>query len=105
MMTNDTTREAAARQNLTPQARSLLDYLKRTGSVTQREALLDLQIQSLTKRISELRKGFVIVSDQRTHKTTQQRYVRYFYKGVKPEAKKSDVSLPAAGDAYEDVAG
>lgn len=84
MKTSNIAREIAARESLTPQARQLLDYLRRTGSVTQREALLDLQIQSLTKRISELRNWFLIVSDPRTHKTTGQRYVRYFFKGLKP---------------------
>ena len=68
---------------LTPQAKQLLDYIQRMGSVTQREALLDLSVQSLTKRISELRKHCVIQSDFRVHKTTKQRYARYFYKGLK----------------------
>lgn len=85
-----------ARAQLSPQALDLLTYLQRTGSITQREALLDLQVQSLTKRISELRKHYVIVSDHRKHKTTAQRYVRYFYKGLKPAQK---------GAADEDVAG
>lgn len=74
--------ERHARDILTPQAVTLLNYMQRTGSVTQRDALLDLSIQSLTKRISELRGHFEIVSDARVHKTTGQRYVRYFYKGV-----------------------
>lgn len=70
--------------DLTPQARSLFLHLNAHGSVTQREAMIDLGVQSLTKRISELRKHFVIVSDIRIHKTTQQRYCRYFLKGAKP---------------------
>lgn len=74
----------AYRQALSPQARTLLDHLLVHGSVTQREALIDLGVQSLTKRISELRAHFTIVSDHRKHKTTEQRYVRYFYKGIKP---------------------
>lgn len=78
-----TPEERRARDSLTPQAVALLNYMQRTGSVTQRDALLDLSIQSLTKRISELRGHFEIVSDARVHKTTGQRYVRYFYKGVR----------------------
>lgn len=69
---------------LTPQARSLFAHLNVHRSVTQREAMIELGVQSLTKRISELRKHFVIVSDIRVHKTTQQRYCRYFLKGLKP---------------------
>jgi hypothetical protein len=56
----------------------ILHHLRRTGSITQREALIDYSIQSLTKRISELRTmGFKIRSEQRLHPTTGQRYVRY----------------------------
>ena len=33
----------------------ILNHMKRTGSITQREALIDYSVQSLTKRISELR--------------------------------------------------
>jgi DNA-binding winged helix-turn-helix (wHTH) protein len=65
---------------LTPQAFALLSHMLKHGSVTQREALMDLSVQSLTKRISELRKYFRIVTDRRVHKTTEQRYVRYFLK-------------------------
>ena len=74
----------AVMNDLTPQARSLFLHLNAHGSVTQREAMIDLGVQSLTKRISELRRHFVIVSDIRVHKTTQQRYCRYFLKGAKP---------------------
>lgn len=56
----------------------ILDHLRRTGSITQREALLDYSVQSLTKRISELRaRGYKIKSEKRQHPTTGQRYVRY----------------------------
>lgn len=88
---------------LTPQAASLLKYIQAHGSVTQREALLDLSIQSLTKRIHELRRHFVIVSDHRVHKTTQQRYVRYFYKGPKPQNQVKQAlaaGMPSQESAY-----
>ncbi len=56
----------------------ILTHMIRTGSITQREAMLDYSIQSLTKRISELRsRGYKIVSEKRQHPTTGQRYVRY----------------------------
>ena len=70
-------------QAISPQARLLVNHMVLHGSVTQREALMDMSIQSLTKRISELRTHFDIVADRRKHKTSGQRYVRYFYKGVK----------------------
>lgn len=56
----------------------ILNHLLRTGSITQREALLDYSIQSITKRISELReRGYKIKSEKKQHPTTGQRYVRY----------------------------
>ena len=56
----------------------ILNHMKRTGSITQREALIDYSIQSLTKRISELRyMGVQITSEKRHHPITGQRYVRY----------------------------
>jgi hypothetical protein len=56
----------------------ILNHLRKTGSITQREAMIDYSIQSLTKRISELRDlGHNIVSVFRKHPTTGQRYARY----------------------------
>ena len=56
----------------------ILDHISKTGSISQREALMDYSIQSLTKRISELRDmGFNIVREFHKHPTTGQRYVRY----------------------------
>lgn len=94
--------------DLTPQAVGLLKHMVFHGSVTQREALLDLGVQSLTKRVSELRKHFVIVSDRRVHKTTEQRYVRYFYKGLKPVKQVADAvarPMPSEESGYEAVQG
>lgn len=57
----------------------LLMHLKRTGSITQREAILDYSIQCLPKRIQELRdSGVKIRTEKRKHPTTGQRYARYF---------------------------
>jgi hypothetical protein len=57
---------------------TILDHMKRTGSITMREAMLDYSIQSLTKRISELRKaGYKIETEHKHHPTTGQRYARY----------------------------
>lgn len=57
----------------------LLAHFKKAGSITVREALVEYSIQSLTKRIQELRQeGHNIVSVPRRHPVTGQRYVRYF---------------------------
>lgn len=56
----------------------IIEHMKRTGSITMREALIDYSIQSLTKRIQELRSlGWKIKSVAKTHPTTGQRYTRY----------------------------
>jgi len=56
----------------------ILSHLKRTKSISQREALIDYSIQSLTKRISELRElGYRIKTVHKKHPVTGQRYARY----------------------------
>lgn len=53
-------------------------HLKRAGSISQREALVDYSVQSLTKRISELRGfGVHIITQYKKHPVTGQRYARY----------------------------
>jgi biotin operon repressor len=60
------------------QNQTVLAHLRRAGSITQREALLDHSIQCLTKRIQELRNmGYRIVTRVRNHPLTNQRYARY----------------------------
>lgn len=64
----------------------ILDHMKRTGSITMREALIDYSVQSLTKRIQELRSaGYKIESVKKLHPTTGQRYTRYVLKAKKPQ--------------------
>jgi Helix-turn-helix domain len=62
----------------------IIDHLKRTGSITMREGLLDYGIQCLTKRIQELREaGWKIDTVQKHHPTTGQRYARYVLRSKK----------------------
>jgi len=63
---------------LTPQAHTVLTHIKKAGSISQREAIVDHSIQSLTRRITELRDaGFNIKGEQKAHPVTGQRYMRY----------------------------
>ena len=39
-------------RSLTPQAQTVLKHLNEAGTITQREALLDHSVQSLTRRIT-----------------------------------------------------
>ena len=56
----------------------IIAHLKKAGSITVREAMIDYSIQSLTKRVQELREmGYPIVSTVKHHPVTQQKYTRY----------------------------
>ena len=56
----------------------ILKHLNKAGSITVREAIVEYSIQSLTKRIQELREyGNSIVSHVKYHPITGQKYVRY----------------------------
>lgn len=56
----------------------IMKHLKKAGSITVREAIVEYSIQSLTKRIQELREdGHEIISNVRYHPITGQKYVRY----------------------------
>ena len=63
------------------QLEMIANHFRTTKSISQREALIDYSIQSLTKRISELRDmGFNIVTQFKKHPVTGQRYARYVLK-------------------------
>jgi hypothetical protein len=56
----------------------IMRHLKKAGSITVREAIVEYSIQSLTKVISVLRtKGNKINSNVKYHPVTGQKYVRY----------------------------
>lgn len=71
---------AYAFRTLTPQAFVVFNHILNAGSITQREAILDHSIQSLTRRITELRdKGFRVIREDKRHPLTEQRYARYSF--------------------------
>jgi hypothetical protein len=62
----------------------LVKHLKKTGSISHREAMDDYQMSggALTKYISNLRKdGYKITSLKKTHPITGQEYTRYVLNG------------------------
>lgn len=68
--------------SLTPQARKVLQHLSDTGTITQREAIMDHSVQSLTRRITEIRDaGFAVDGRWKVHPITGQRYMRYSFNG------------------------
>lgn len=59
----------------------LLAHFKKAKSISQREALMDYSIQSLTKCISKLKAmGYNIETQHKKHPVTGQRYARYVLK-------------------------
>lgn len=63
------------------QLQTILTHFKKAKSISQREALVDYSIQSLTKRIQELRDmGYNIETQHKKHPVTGQRYARYVLK-------------------------
>lgn len=66
------------RRKLTPQADRIVRHMLDAGSITQREALVDYSVQSLTRRITEIRDaGIGVIGISKKHPTTGQRYTRY----------------------------
>ena len=56
----------------------IMKHLKKAGSITVREAMVEYSVQSLTKRVQELREaGHAILSTVKYHPVTGQKYVRY----------------------------
>jgi hypothetical protein len=57
----------------------ILNHMRKQGSISQREAMMDYSIQSFHKRISELREaGFDIQGFIKRHPVTGQQYTRYY---------------------------
>lgn len=68
------------KRNGMTQQQKIINHFKKTGSITQREAMIEYSVGSLTKVISELRKdGHKIVSKVKHHPITGAKYVRYVY--------------------------
>lgn len=65
-------------RSLSPQGQTVVGHMLQAGSITQREAILDHSIQSLTRRISEIiDAGIDVLREDKKHPLTQQRYAKY----------------------------
>ena len=62
-----------------PQLKTILKHLNTTGSITNREAIVDYNIMSLSRRISDLEEdyGVQFKRELKAHPVTGQRYMRY----------------------------
>lgn len=66
--------------DLSPQARAIVAHMLKTGSISARDALIDLGIggNSLTRRIGDIKEaGIAVEHERKIHPTTGQRYTRY----------------------------
>lgn len=69
------------------QHEKILDYCEKHGSITVREAFVELNINSPTKRISELRRaGYAVEQETLTRINSSGRKVRY----VRYQIKRKD---------------
>ena len=65
-------------KKLSPQAQTVFNHMCTAGSITQREAILDHSVQSLTRRITEIQDaGYRVSREDKRHPVTDQRYARY----------------------------
>ena len=62
-----------------PQLKTILKHLNTTGSITNREAIVDYNIMSLSRRIRDLEEdwGVQFKREMKAHPVTGQRYMRY----------------------------
>lgn len=62
-----------------PQLKTILNHLNTTGSITNREAIVDYNIMSLSRRIRDLEEdwGVQFKRELKAHPVTGQRYMRY----------------------------
>jgi len=64
---------------LTPTSSRIYQHLVSTGSISQREAMVEYATGSLTKEITRLRNaGIEINTVRKVHPITGKRYARYF---------------------------
>lgn len=58
----------------------IVQHIRKAGSISRREAMLDYSIQNLTARINDLRQdGYKIKTKIRHHPVTGQKYARYTF--------------------------
>ena len=64
---------------MSPETNRLLKFMRKQGSISAREAMLDLNIGSTTKAIHRLREaGFDVQTHTRTNPATGSSYARYY---------------------------
>lgn len=71
---------AAQRLALSPQAGRLVRHMARTGSISAREAMLDLDMTSATlaRRVCDLEEvGIAVERERRIHPVSGRHYTRY----------------------------
>ncbi len=66
-------------QRMTPQCSTVLHHIRRTGSISPFEAIMDHGITRLSARILDLKKlGYDFKTQIKANPATRKRYARYF---------------------------
>lgn len=64
------------------QNKTILKHMKTTGSITNREGIVEYNIMAMPRRIKDLKElGYNIESKTKKNPVTGQRYVRYYLLG------------------------
>lgn len=75
------------KRNGMTQTQKILEHIKRTGSISQREAYLEYSVQSFQRRIADLREdGHPLLKIMKRNPVTGQPYARYFLDRKKAHA-------------------
>ena len=62
------------------QTELIVKHIRKAGSISRREAMIDYSIQNLTARIRDLRdQGYNVKTKMRKHPVTGQSYARYSF--------------------------
>lgn len=74
--------------HLSPQCQTVLRHIKRAGSISPFEAIMDYGITRLSARILDLKEfGYEFITQIKTNPVTKKRYARYSLKGGDPTAQ------------------
>ena len=70
------------------QVEKIIKHILITGSITQREAILEYGTQSFHRRIADVREaGFPLINKQKTNPVTQAPYTRYEFENKATHTK------------------
>jgi len=65
------------------QVEKLIHHMKKIGSISQREAYMEYDVQSFHRRLSDIKElGYEIKAVPKVNPVTNQHYTRYMLEGI-----------------------